>query len=517
MSLSDDFELPRGWTICTIGDLIGAGGLFTDGDWIETKDQNPDGDVRLTQLADIGDGEFRDRSSRFLTSERARDLNCTYLEEGDLLIARMPDPLARCCIFPGDHRRAITAVDVCIVRSGRPGVNHRWLMWFVNSPDFRRAAAALQSGSTRKRISRTNLSTIWLPAPPRREQDRIAERVDALLSRLDASVLALERARANLGNYRAAVLSAACEGRLVPTEAELARREARSYEAADVLLARILAERRARWEVEELEKLKAKGRTPIDERWKNKYKEPEGPDTNALPELPRGWAWATVSQVGDVVSGQTPRGVNERSCENGAVPFFRVGDMNHPDNQTHMHVAECRLSLAAIAHLKMHVRPKGTIVFPKRGGAIATNKKRVLAQASSYDLNTMGIKPAPGLEAYFWWYFQTIDLSRLGDGSNVPQINHGDIEPLPVPLPPEAEQRRIVEAVEASVTLFEAVTRLVDRSQSRADHVRHSVLKRAFEGRLVCQDPSDEPAAELVDRIRDAADGRQVKRASRAN
>jgi type I restriction enzyme S subunit len=118
-------KLPLGWTQATIEQLAGTQGLTTDGDWIETKDQDPNGHVRLIQLADIGDGVFRDRSARFLTSEAAHRLNCTFLEKGDLLIARMPDPLGRACIFPGLNQSAITAVDVLIWRSSPGGPSAR--------------------------------------------------------------------------------------------------------------------------------------------------------------------------------------------------------------------------------------------------------------------------------------------------------------------------------------------------------------------------------------------------------
>src|SRR5690242_5616822 len=90
-------------------------GVFIDGDWVETKDQDPNGDVRLIQLADVGDGVFRNRSSRFLTMAKAKELRCTFLEPGDILIARMPEPLGRACIFPGVDQPAVTAVDVCIL------------------------------------------------------------------------------------------------------------------------------------------------------------------------------------------------------------------------------------------------------------------------------------------------------------------------------------------------------------------------------------------------------------------
>ncbi len=98
------------------------------------------------------------------------------------------------------------------------------------------------------------------------------------------------------------MLKAAVEGRLVPTEAELARAEGRDYEPASVLLERILAERRRRWEEAELAKMKAKGKAPKDDRWKAKYKEPVEPDTSDLPELPEGWCWASQEQVSSLVT-----------------------------------------------------------------------------------------------------------------------------------------------------------------------------------------------------------------------
>ena len=103
--------------------------------------------------------------------------------------------------------------------------------------------------------------------------------------------------QANLKRYRASVLQAACTGRLVPTEAELARVEGRAYESADQLLQRILQERRAKWESEQLTAMKAEGKIPKDERWKSKYREPAKPDTSELPELPEGWVWSTLESA----------------------------------------------------------------------------------------------------------------------------------------------------------------------------------------------------------------------------
>ena len=308
--------LPVGWHWATIGALVGKDGVFTDGDWIESKDQDPNGGVRLIQLADVGDGVYLDKSSRYLTAKKSRELNCTYLNSGDVLIARMPEPLGRACIFPGDPKASVTAVDVCIVRTGENGTDHRCLAWLVNSPEFRRGVALLQSGSTRRRISRKNLATIPLPVPPLPEQHRIVAEIEKQFTRVDTSVAALKRAQANLKRYRTSALKAACEGKLVPTEAELARAEGRDYEPASQLLERILTERRARWESQP----KRRG----------KYKEPPTPDTSDLPNLAEGWAWAMLRQLGELNRGKSKhRPRNDPRLLGGPHPFIQTGDIRH--------------------------------------------------------------------------------------------------------------------------------------------------------------------------------------------
>ena len=141
---------PYSWAKATIGETIGYDGLFIDGDWVETKDQDTEGNVRLIQLADVGDGIYRNRSNRFLTHEKAIQLGCSFLQPNDILIARMPDPLGRACIFPGDSKQSVTVVDICIVRTGANGLDHKWLMHTINSFVFRSVIASLQSSSTRK-------------------------------------------------------------------------------------------------------------------------------------------------------------------------------------------------------------------------------------------------------------------------------------------------------------------------------------------------------------------------------
>lgn len=142
-------------------------GLFSDGDWIESKDQDPRGEVRLIQLADVGDGVFINKSARFLTKEKAYKLNCTFLEKGDLLVARMPDPLGRACMFSLEGKeKYVTVVDVCVIRFRDNSIFSKFLMYLINSPEIRNKIESYKTGSTRKRISRKNLAKIALPIPP---------------------------------------------------------------------------------------------------------------------------------------------------------------------------------------------------------------------------------------------------------------------------------------------------------------------------------------------------------------
>ena len=189
----------------TLVDIISNGGLLCDGDWIEKKDQDVRGKVRLIQLADIGDGEFKDKSSKYITLETAERLHCTFLEKGDILIARLPEPLGRACIFPLEGAY-ITAVDIAILRIKDISINPQYIMYLINSSTFRSQIKQYESGTTRKRISRKNLEKIEFSLPNLEIQNRIVARIEELFSKLDKAVDTLKTTKEQLAVYRQAVL-----------------------------------------------------------------------------------------------------------------------------------------------------------------------------------------------------------------------------------------------------------------------------------------------------------------------
>jgi len=177
----DPASNPKGWPKVSVGQLLSEADVFVDGDWVESKDQDPDGEVRLVQLADVGDGFYANKSARFLNKPTALRLKCTPLKVGDLLIARMPDPLGRACIFPGDAKECVTVVDVCIVRPSVNGPDPVWLMCCINSFGFRNQIAGEATGATRTRISRGNLSKLSIIVPPLASQQHFARRYQSVL------------------------------------------------------------------------------------------------------------------------------------------------------------------------------------------------------------------------------------------------------------------------------------------------------------------------------------------------
>ncbi len=161
------------WLRATLSSL----GQLSDGDWILKENYKSEG-VRLIQVGDVGVGKFIGKSSRHISLERAKELQCTFLKPGDILVSRMPDPLGRACIFPGFDYPAITAVDVTIFRPEPTKSRSRFINYFLNSKIWFDEVRRYATGTTRPRISRTQLEKMEVLLPPLGEQERIVKLLD---------------------------------------------------------------------------------------------------------------------------------------------------------------------------------------------------------------------------------------------------------------------------------------------------------------------------------------------------
>ena len=322
--------------------------------------------------------------------------------------------------------------------------------------------------------------------PPLAEQHRIAAEIEKQFTRLDASVAALKRVQANLKRYRASVLKAACEGKLVPTEAGLAQSEGRDYEPADRLLERILSERRARWESQE----KRRG----------KYKEPVAPDTSDLPELPEGWVWASLPQLGELNRGKSKhRPRNDPRLLGGSYPFVQTGDIRHSQGLVTRHSQ----TYTDFGLAQSRLWPSGTLCITIAANIAETG---ILSYPACFPDSVVGFvcydDPVITKFLEFFVRMEREGLERFAPATAQKNLNLKVLSDLAVPLPPIAEQRRIVAEIDRRLSVVQQAEAAVKANLARAERLRQSILKQAFSGKLVPQDPNDEPASVLLERIR---------------
>jgi type I restriction enzyme, S subunit len=161
-----------------IEDAAGRRGLFTDGDWILSENMADGGTIGVIQLKHLGVGDFLDKEFQFITDNSFQELRCTEVLPGDVLISRMADPIGRACIVPRLPFRTVTAVDVSILRVDDSVADRRFIKHLCNSQLVRNRIDRAARGTTRSRITRTELGEIEIPLPPLPLQQRIAERLE---------------------------------------------------------------------------------------------------------------------------------------------------------------------------------------------------------------------------------------------------------------------------------------------------------------------------------------------------
>ena len=201
------------WDEVPLHTVASDGGLYVDGDWVESKDQDPNGSIRLTQLADVGDSVFLDKSDRWVNEAKFDELQCTEVNPGDLLIARMPDPIARCTVLPDNlGYSVVTVVDVAILRPSADWDN-RFVMWAINSIPFRNDVESRVSGSTRQRISRSALGRTKLSKPSLSTQQEISTYLDNETAEIDSLIADATRLRDLLLKRRSVLVTEVVTGR----------------------------------------------------------------------------------------------------------------------------------------------------------------------------------------------------------------------------------------------------------------------------------------------------------------
>jgi type I restriction enzyme S subunit len=310
------------------------------------------------------------------------------------------------------------------------------------------------------------LRKFHFPRAPEGQQKQIVAEIEKQFSRLDEAVANLKRVKANLKRYKAAVLKAAVEGHLVETEADLARREGRSYETGEQLLQRILETRRSQW--------KGKG----------KYKEPAASDTTDLPELPEGWVWAQLDAIAALKGGIT---VDSKRKDSTArlVPYLRVANVQ----RGYLDLSEVKFIDAPQSDINELRLQNGDILFNEGGDRDKLGRGWIwegqLADCIHQNHVFRGRLFSKDVSAKLvsWWgnSFGKDYFSREGkQTTNLASINLTKLSAFPVPIPPCAEQLRVVVEIDRRLTVIREVEAQVDANLKRAQNLRQAILAKCF-------------------------------------
>lgn len=506
--------LPVGWAQTSIGEVCEV--LAGYGFPIEMQGRTDEAicfyKVRDISEAWLSGSKFLGQAAHTVSLEDVEKLRASTLPKNSVVFAKIGEALRL-------NRRAMLREDALVDNNvmGIHGdaLSPDFLFWWSVATRFDDDARASVVPSIRK----GDVADLPILLPPRGEQTRIVAKLEELLSDLDAGVAELKAAQQKLQHYRQSLLKAAVEGSLTA-----AWREANPApeETGTDLLARILIERRARWEAQQLAKFEAQGKAP-PKGWQDKYPEPLPPHASSLPGLPTSWAWVSWSQVGFSQNGKPfPSAEYQETGAKLLRPgnLYADGSVGWTAKNTQClpehYLASAKDLIVGPDELVINLTAQslkddflGRVCKTATGECCLLNQRLARLTPVLARTDFMHLVFASPLFRRF--------VASLNTGSLIQHMFTSQLENFAFPLPPLAEQAAIAEALGAQFDSLAALLGAIPVMERQSTAQRRNLLRAAFAGQLVPQDPADEPAAALLAHIRAGreAAGSASKRSSR--
>jgi len=474
--VSCPYELPKGWVWTRLGEIVRA---------VEKVSPRtaPDEGFTYVDIASIVSQRIADPKRYFgrEAPSRARQL----VKSGDVLFSTVRTYLKHIAIVDERYSGQIASTGFCVIRPW-PCIDSKLVFYLVQTDTFVNPLTQRQRGTSYPAVRDSDVLMQPVAVPPLAEQHRIVAKIEELFTRLDAGVEALTRIKAQLKRYRQAVLKHAYEGKLT---AEWRKAHQHELEPASVLLERIKQKRHQT----------AKGT----------YKELPQPDASGLPELPEGWVWTRIGDISEAIqygytASSTPEPVGPK--------MLRITDIQNNSVKWDA-LPHCRIETEEKAK---YLLKEGDLVFARTGATVGksflitdTTPESVFA---SYLIRIV-LSPQVNktfVHSFFRSqdYWTQVYAGQLGIGQ--PNVNSRTLSRLRLPLCSALEQQRIAEGIERRFSVADQIEKTVDQGLKQAERLRQSILKKAFEGKLVAQYPNDEPAEILLERIREERARAQV-------
>ncbi|MEP7121596.1 MAG: restriction endonuclease subunit S [Byssovorax sp.] len=452
--------LPRGWHGTTPAELAaapgGSLGIGPFGSSLKVSDYRSSG-VPLVFVRDIRRGHFGGPGTRFISPAKAIELAAHGVRPGDLLLTKMGDPPGDTAVYPANRPLGIITADAIKLTPDPALTTAEFLAQLFRAPAVRGLILGETRGVATQKLSLKRFRTIALPLPPLAEQRRIVDRLGALDAVSRRARVALDAVPPLLETFRKAVLASAFRGALT-----------------------------AAWRAD----------NPAVEPSERRSADPQ-----RLFELPAGWVWAPAQVAcGSVRDGThaTPAYIDEGvplvTSKNLLASGLDFADVKRISEADHRAIS-----------LRSKVDP-GDVLFAMIGTVgnpvvVGEHPPFSIKNVALFKGNARVLDPwllcywlrSPALEAW---------LSPRLKGSSQRFAPLSLLRAIPVPIPPRGEQRALVDAVQQALAKVDRIGRLLRASAAELGRLDRSILARAFCGKLVCRDPSDEPASDLLDRVR---------------
>lgn len=410
--------------------------------------------VNFVKIENINNNKIqRNTISQFISNEAHETLSRSSLEEYDVLFS-IAGTIGKTALVTQEDLPANTNQAIAIIRVNRTVIDHGYLQYQLNalSKDF---LIEKSRGGAMSNISLGDIRSFETHIAPLNEQTRIAQKLDDLLAQVDTLKARIDAIPAQLKRFRQSVLAAAVSGRL--TE------EWRTQQAIST----------------------------ID--LKREHSQPPS-------ELHAGWSFRKLPELGELARGKSKhRPRNDKKLFGSEYPFIQTGEVANSVG----HIDSARIFYSEFGLAQSRLFPRGTLCI-----TIAANiaDTAILNIDACFPDSVVGFIPLPmSCEVIFIKYLIDVNKQNLEDfapATAQKNINLKILRELSFPMPPYEEQTEVVRRVEQLFTFANQLEAKVASAKSRIDHLTQSILAKAFRGELVPQDPNDEPASALLERIK---------------
>jgi len=496
-------ELPKGWAWANLSEVS----FLINGDRgknYPSKSAFSESGIPFINAGHLVDGHIDCSDMNYITEEHFTLLSNGKIQCNDILYC-IRGSLGKIALVTNIEKGAI-ASSLVIIRPLQKK-NSKYLYYFLISPYGKNEISKYDNGSAQPNLSATNVGAYQVPLPPLNEQRRIVAKIEALRARSQRVKEALEAIPPLLDQFRQSVLSAAFRGDLTADW----REKNPDVEPASVLLEKIRAERRHRWEEAELEKMRASGKVPKDDRWKTKYEEPSSIEQQDFPYLPDGWYWIKLEELASDIPRSLqsgPFGSNLLHSEFQNTGILAIGIDNVLDGSFSLG-RENRISSEKYKELEKYTaRPLDVLI------TVMSTVGRCCVVPS--DIETAIItkhvyRISPEQEIINSYFMMNAlrgsvevksQLKEQVRGQTRPGINGQILRNLIIPVPSRIEQEEILKRIKVQFDKINQINTILNDLGVTTSLLDQSILTKAFRGELIRQDPNDEPAFVLLERIR---------------